>query len=183
MTIETKRLILREWKDSDFEPFAALNADPEVMEFFPKTMTHDETAAMIQRTKARYAEDGFCLWATEEKETADFIGFIGLARPNFEAKFTPCVEIGWRLARRFWGKGYAPEGALAVLQDGFENHGLDEIVSFTAEINLKSIRVMEKISMWRDQENDFMHPNVADGHRLKPHVLYRMTRKDWQHLK
>ena len=179
MTLETKRLILRPWKDSDLEPFAAMNADPEVMEYFPKLMTLDETAAMIERIKARYAENGICLWAAEEKETNNFIGFIGLAKPNFDAKFMPCVEIGWRLARKYWGKGYAPEGALAALQDGFERHNLDEIVSFTAAVNLKSIRVMEKISMRRDSENDFMHPNVAEGHHLKPHVLYRITRHQW----
>jgi RimJ/RimL family protein N-acetyltransferase len=180
MGLKTKRLILREWKDSDLEPFAALNSDPEVMEFFPKTMTLDETAAMIDRIKARHAEDGFCLWATEEKETGDFIGFVGLGRPLFEAKFMPCVEIGWRLARSYWGKGYAPEAAIEVLRDGFENYGLDEIVSFTAALNSKSIRVMEKISMCRNPDDDFDHPNVPDGHHLKPHVLYRITQRDWR---
>ena len=179
MGLETERLILREWRDSDLEPFAALNADPEVMEFFPKLMTGDETAAMIERFRARHAADGFCFWATQEKQTGNFIGFVGLGRPLFEANFMPCVEIGWRLARPYWGRGYAPEAAIAALQDGFENHKLDEIVDFTAALNAKSIRVMEKISMWRDSNDDFMHPNIADGHRLKPHVLYRMTKENW----
>ena len=159
-----------------------MNADPEVMEYFPKALTRAETASMIERFKARYLADGFCFWAVEEKETANFIGFTGLGRPTFEACFMPCVEIGWRLARPFWGKGYAPEAAVASLRDGFENHHLEEIVAFTAACNSKSIRVMEKISMRRNASDDFMHPNVEDGHYLKPHVLYRMTREDWQRM-
>lgn len=182
MGLETERLILREWRDSDLEPFAALNADPEVMEFFPKLMTGDETAAMVERFKARLAADGFCFWATEERQTGNFIGFVGLGRPVFDANFMPCVEIGWRLARPYWGRGYAPEAAIAALRDGFENHKLDEIVAFTASLNAKSIRVMEKISMCRDPHDDFLHPNVADGHRLQPHVLYRMTNEHWRRL-
>lgn len=179
MQLETSRLILRPWKDSDLEPFAALNADPDVMEFFPKLMTLEETAAMVERVNARYEADSFCFWAAEEKETGNFIGFIGLGRPSFEAHFMPCVEIGWRLARPYWGKGYAPEGAKEVLRDGFERANLDEIVAFTAALNAKSIRVMEKISMHRDPKDDFLHPVLEDGHHLKPHVLYRITRAEW----
>lgn len=180
MELETPRLILRPWKDSDLEPFAAMNADPRVMEFFPKLMTRDETAAMVERVKNRYAEDGFCFWAADEKATGNFIGFIGLGRPSFEAKFMPCVEIGWRLAPQYWGKGYAPEGAEEVVRDAFERFNLDEIVAFTAALNSKSIRVMEKISMRRDQDNDFLHPALEDGHHLKPHVLYRISQKEWR---
>lgn len=180
MQLETKRLILRPWKDSDLEPFAALNADPDVMEFFPKLMTLEETAAMVDRVKARYDADGFCFWAADEKETGEFIGFIGLGRPSFEAHFIPCVEIGWRLARKYWGKGYAPEGAKEVLRDGFERFNLDEIVALTAVLNLKSRRVMEKISMHRDPADDFMHPALEDGHHIKPHVLYRITQNEWR---
>ncbi len=180
MQLETPRLILRPWKDSDLEPMAALNADSQVMEFFPNVMTREETAAMIERIKARYASDGFCFWAADEKETGNFIGFIGLGRPSIEAHFIPCVEIGWRLAHAYWGKGYAPEGAQAVLKDGFERINLDEIVAMTSAINAKSIRVMEKISMHRDAKDDFMHPIFEDGHHLKPHVLYRITEKEWR---
>jgi RimJ/RimL family protein N-acetyltransferase len=178
--LETPRLILRPWKDSDLEPFAALNADPDVMEFFPKLMTLEETSAMVERFQARYNADQFCFWAAEEKETGNFIGFIGLGRPSFEAHFMPCVEIGWRLARPYWGKGYAPEGAKEVLRDGFERSNLDEIVAITAALNSKSIRVMEKISMHRDLADDFLHPALEDGHHLKPHVLYRTTQEEWR---
>jgi len=177
--LETERLILRPWKDADIEPFAALNADKDVMEFFPKLMVRDETVAMVERIMARYAEDSFCFWAAQEKRSGDFIGFIGLGRPGFEGHFMPCVEIGWRLARKFWGKGYAPEGAQEALRDGFERCGLAEIVSFTAVLNSRSQRVMEKISMHRDPADDFMHPLLDDGHPLKPHVLYRLSRRQW----
>ncbi len=180
MKIETDRLILRQWQDSDVEPFAALNADPDVMKFFPKLMALEETTAMVERIKARYDSDTFCFWAAEEKETCNFIGFIGLGRPTFEAYFIPCVEIGWRLAKAYWGKGYAPEGAKEVLRDGFERTNLEEIVALTAVLNSKSIRVMEKISMHRDTVDDFLHPVLEDGHHLKPHVLYRITQKEWR---
>ncbi|MBA3856168.1 MAG: N-acetyltransferase [Cyanobacteria bacterium PR.3.49] len=181
--LETERLILRPWIESDVEPFAALNADKEVMEYFPKLMTREETEAMVARVKARYAEDGFCFWATEEKKSGEFIGFVGLGRPSFEAHFIPCVEIGWRLARPYWGKGYAPEAAKEVLRDGFERCRLQEIVALTAVLNAKSRRVMEKISMHRDPTDDFMHPALDDGHPLKPHVLYRLSSKDWKQKK
>lgn len=179
LRLETERLILREWKDSDLEPFAAMNADPKVMEYFPKLYNRDETAGMIERIMARYAESGICLWATEEKSSGNFIGFIGLARPTFDEHFTPCVEIGWRLAHSVWGKGYAPEGAREALRDGFERLDLDEIVAMTAFPNLRSMRVMEKINMHRDTKDDFMHPMLEDGHELKPHVLYRLLRSEW----
>lgn len=178
--LETERLILRPWIDTDLEPFAALNADKDVMEFFPKLMTREETESMVERVRARYAEDRFCFWATEERKSGDFIGFVGLGRPSFDAHFIPCVEIGWRLARPYWGKGYAPEAAEAVLRDGFERCNLQEIVALTAVLNNKSRRVMEKLSMNRNPDDDFLHPALADGHHLKPHVLYRLTSDDWR---
>ena len=181
--LETERLILRPWIDSDVEPFAALNADKDVMEFFPKLMTREETEAMVARVKARYAEDSFCFWATQEKKSGDFIGFVGLGRPSFEAQFIPCVEIGWRLARRYWGNGYAPEAAKEVLRDGFERGKLQEIVALTAVLNTKSRRVMEKLSMHRDPQDDFLHPALEDGHHLKPHVLYRLSSDDWNKIR
>lgn len=179
MQLETPRLILRAWRDTDTEPFAELNADPAVMEFFPKMLTRQETVEMIERIKGRFDEEGFGLYATELKETGEFIGFIGLIRPRIEAHFTPCVEIGWRIARRFWGKGYAPEGAAEALRSGFTDAKLDEIVSMTSKVNAKSIRVMEKLRMTRDPNDDFMHPAIDDGHPLKPHVLYRLSQSAW----
>lgn len=180
MKLETTRLILREWQESDLEPFAAMNADDRVMEFFPSKLTRDETLSMVERIKARFAADQFCFWAVEEKATNEFVGFVGLGRPHFEAKFMPCVEIGWRLAYGYWGKGYAPEAAREALRDGFERFSLPEIVAFTAAINQKSIRVMEKIAMKRNVEDDFMHPFVEENHPLKPHVLYRISQSDWR---
>jgi RimJ/RimL family protein N-acetyltransferase len=176
--IETDRLILREWKPSDLEPFARLNADPRVMEFFPASLSQDETAAMIQLIQERSMKNGFCFWAAELKSTGEFIGFIGLNIPGMETHFTPCVEIGWRIDFKFWGKGYAPEGALACLKYGFSTLNLNEIVSFTTVNNLKSRRVMEKIGMTYDPQGDFDHPKVQEGHPLRRHVLYRISRKN-----
>jgi RimJ/RimL family protein N-acetyltransferase len=177
--LKTSRLILRRWKDSDLEPFAALNADPIVMAHFPKTSTLDETKGMIERIESRFSENGFGLWAAEIISTQEFIGFIGLQRPPFEAHFTPCVEIGWRLAKQFWGKGYAPEAASAALQYGFECILLDEIVAITTTTNLNSMRVMQKIGMKTNPEENFPHPWVEDGHRLQEHVLYRISKDQW----
>ncbi|MCE3233645.1 MAG: rimL [Rickettsiaceae bacterium] len=171
--IQTPRLILRHWKESDLLPFAALNADPEVMRFFPSTLTKEESDAMAERIKASFTQDGFGLWAAELKEEGQFIGFIGLNRPSFEAHFTPCVEISWRLAKEYWNKGYATEGAKAALEYGFNKLDLHEIVSFTAVINTPSRRVMEKIGMKREPQDDFDHPKLSDGNPLLRHVLYR----------
>jgi RimJ/RimL family protein N-acetyltransferase len=173
--IETERLLLREWRDADREPFARMNADPRVMEFFPATLTVEETAAMLERVRAHGERHGFGWWAAELKETGAFIGFIGLAVPYFEAHFTPCVEIGWRLAAEYWGRGLATEGARAALQYGFDVLGLREIVSFTVPANVRSRRVMEKLGMTRDPADDFDHPRIADGHPLRRHVLYRIV--------
>lgn len=172
--LETDRLILRNWKSSDFQPYAKLNADPRVMEFFPSPLTQVESDAQINLIENKRKKDGFCVLAAELKQTQEFIGFIGLSIPSFEAHFTPCVEIGWRLASEYWGKGYAPEGATACLRYGFENLGLKEIVSFTPINNLKSRRVMEKIGMTYDSKDDFDHPNLAESHPLRRHVLYRI---------
>lgn len=174
--LETKRLVLRRWALSDVEAFAALCADPRVMEFFPKTLTREESAALIARIEMKTEQHGFGFWACELKETGACIGFIGLNVPDFEAPFLPGVEIGWRLAHEHWGKGLAPEGARAALDYGFRTLGLQEILSFTALINERSMRVMEKIGMRRDLAGDFDHPRVEDGHSLKRHVLYRIAR-------
>lgn len=174
--IDTERLRLREWREEDFEPFARLNADPRVMEFFPETWTREETAAGMQRARAHFARHGFGFWAAELKETGAFAGFIGLAVPAFEAHFTPCVEIGWRLAVEYWGRGLATEGARASLRYGFEVLGLREIVSFTTVRNVRSRRVMEKLGMTHDPADDFDHPRIAEGHPQRRHVLYRARR-------
>ena len=177
--LRTERLELRQWRESDREPFAALNADPVVMEHFPGLLTRDQADALIDRHRALLEAGEPGLFAVEESATGTFIGFVGLAAPKFEAVFTPCVEIGWRLARTAWGHGYASEAARACLQHGFETLALDEIVSFTAVGNTRSRAVMERIGMTRDPAEDFDHPRLEPGSPLRRHVLYRLTRSRW----
>lgn len=174
-TLTTERLILRAWRIEDREPFARMNADPVVMEFFPALLTREESDAGVDRVEAHFARHGFGLWAAELKASGEFIGFIGLSTPRFEAHFTPCVEIGWRLAAAHWGKGLATEGALAAAEFGFGELKLKELVSFTAVENARSRRVMEKIGMTHNFADDFDHPELPEGHRLLRHVLYRKT--------
>ncbi len=154
-----------------------MNADPQVMEFFPRPLESAESDAAVGRIRDHFARHGFGLWAVEVPGVADFIGFVGLAIPRFEAHFTPCVEIGWRLAREHWGRGYATEAARAVLEFGFRDLDLDEIVSFTTAANVRSRAVMERIGMTRSPEDDFEHPALAEGHPLRRHVLYRTRRQ------
>lgn len=181
--LKTERLILRPWRDADVEPFAALNADPVVMEHFPAPQTRAETEAVMMRIREEMAEHGFSWFAVEVPGVARFIGFIGLWAPTFEAPFTsiqdPIVEVGWRLAKEHWGKGYATEGARACLRFGFENLGLKEIVSFTTTTNTPSQKVMQRLGMTHDPAGDFDHPALPKGHRLERHVLYRIRREDW----
>ncbi len=167
-------MLLRRWRETDCEPFAALNADPRVMEFFPACPTRDESDAMVSRIEQGFEKNNFGLWAVEVPEVASFIGFIGLSIPRFEAHFTPCVEIGWRLAFEHWGKGFATEGAGATLRFAFETLKLPEVVSMTAHQNVRSWHVMEKIGMTRTPADDFDHPLLPEGHTLTPHVLYRV---------
>ncbi|MDO8955063.1 MAG: GNAT family N-acetyltransferase [Gammaproteobacteria bacterium] len=174
MRAETERLILREWQESDIEPFIALNQDLSVMEFFPAVLSPDETRAFIERIRIHFQKHGFGLWALELKSTSEFIGFVGLNIPGFEAKFTPCVEIGWRLSSAHWGKGYALEAARKVLELGFATYNLKEIVSFTSIHNKRSIRVMEKLGMMHDSKDDFEHPKLPKEDYLAKHVLYRI---------
>lgn len=174
-TIETNRLILREWQEEDLEAFARINQDPQVMEHFPALLSIEETAAFIERINQHFRKHGFGLWAVVLKESEELIGFVGLNIPSFEAHFTPCVEIGWRLASQHWGKGYATEAAKAVLKTGFKKYGLKEIVSFTVPANKRSIRIMEKIGMVRDPKDDFEHPKLPKDHPLLVHVLYRIS--------
>ena len=178
--IQTPHLLLRRWRDSDLPAFAALNGDPRVMEFMPKLLSREESDAMAARIRMLMTIQGFGFWAVEVPGIADFIGFVGLHRPSFEASFTPCVEIGWRLARAHWGKGYATEAARAALAHGFMALGLDEIVSFTVPTNRRSRAVMERLGMTRNPGEDFDHPALAAGDPLRRHVLYRLSRKNWR---
>ena len=177
--LTTSRLLLRYWRNSDREPFAALNADPRVMEFMPNCLSTKESDALVDRIQEHFREHGFGLFATELRTTGRFIGFIGLAVPEFTAKFTPCVEIGWRLSTENWKQGLASEGAEAVLRHAFETLKLNELVSFTVPANLASRGVMEKIGLVRSSSEDFDHPNLPEGHPLRRHVLYRIKRSSW----
>jgi RimJ/RimL family protein N-acetyltransferase len=180
--LTTPRLRLRPWRDEDLDAYAALNADPRVREFFPGTMTREESAASMQHIRDHFARHGFGLWAAEVSNvagSAPFIGFIGLAIPTFDAPFMPCVEVGYRLAFDHWGKGYATEGARAALAFGFESLGLKEIVAMTTEANERSRRVMTKLGMRRNPDDDFDHPNIETGHVLRRHVLYRISAETW----
>jgi RimJ/RimL family protein N-acetyltransferase len=174
--LRTERLYLRRWRLADRAPFATLNADPQVMEYLPTPLSPQDSDALAARIEAHFEQHGFGLWAVEVAGSTPFAGFIGLSTPRFEAHFTPCVEIGWRLARAHWGRGFATEGARAALAFGFETLGLAEIVSFTVPENLQSRRVMEKLGMSHDPRDDFDHPLLPEGHRLRRHVLYRSAR-------
>ncbi|MGE0594632.1 MAG: GNAT family N-acetyltransferase [Vicinamibacterales bacterium] len=173
--ISTARLRLRTWRPADREPFAALNADAQVMEYFPAPLSRRESDAFVERIEAKFQERGFGLWAVEAPGVAPFVGFIGLSVPSFDTPFTPCVEIGWRLARAYWNQGLATEGAAAVLRHAFGALHLSEVVSFTAAGNLRSRRVMEKLGMHRDAADDFEHPLLPAEHPLRRHVLYRIS--------
>lgn len=155
-------------------PFAELNADPETMRYFPATLTREESDAFVGRASALIAERGWGLWAVEVVDGAPFIGFVGLNVTRFEP-LEGAVEVGWRLAREHWGNGYATEAAREALRFGFEELGLDEIVSFTSVPNSPSRRVMERIGMTHDPSRDFDHPSLPDGHPLQRHVLYAIS--------
>ena len=177
--LRTERLLLRQWRDTDLEPFAALNADPETMRYFPEPPSREESDALAERARRQIDEQDWGLWAVEVVGGASFIGFVGLSRPSFEEHFTPAVEVGWRLAREHWGHGYATEAGRAALGYGFAELGLDEIVSFTSTLNEPSWRVMERLGMSHDPADDFEHPRVPVDHPLRPHVLYRLSHADW----
>jgi RimJ/RimL family protein N-acetyltransferase len=177
--LETERLRLRAWRDEDLDAFATMNADPRVMEFFPNVCSRDQSQAGLERIGAHFAAHGFGLWPVERRSDGSFVGMAGLALPSFTARFTPCVEVGWRLLAAYWGHGYATEAAGAALGFGFERLGLREIVSFTTVNNHRSRRVMDRLGMVRSPDDDFMHSALPDGHALRPHVLYRPTRADW----
>lgn len=172
--IQTKRLALRPWRDADFDVFAQMNADPRVMRYFPNTLNREESDQLATRICTAIQQQGWGFWAVSIPGKADFIGCVGLAHVTFEAPFTPAVEVGWRLHPDYWNQGYATEGALAAIQDGFKRLRIDEIVALTTPQNLPSRRVMEKLGMSYDEKDDFDHPKVAVGHPLRRHVLYRI---------
>ncbi len=177
--LATHRLLLRGWRESDREPFAQLNADPVVMEHFPATLSRSESDAMVDRIQQKFEAQGFGLWALERCSSREFLGFVGLNRPHFKAHFTPAIEIGWRLAHPFWGQGYACEAAREILRFSFETLALDEVVSFTATCNRRSMALMQRLGMTHDPADDFNHPALTPGHRLERHVLYRLGRAQW----
>jgi len=173
--LRTARLLLRAWRETDRAPFAVLNADPIVMEYFPGRLTRAESDQLIARIEAGFASSCYGLWALEVRATGEFVGFTGLAVPSFDAHFTPAVEVGWRLARSAWGKGYATEAAVASIAFGFADAGLAEIVSFTSTTNVRSRAVMERIGMSHDPADDFDHPDLEETDPLRPQVLYRIS--------
>jgi RimJ/RimL family protein N-acetyltransferase len=177
--LETPRLLLRHWCDTDHEPFAAMCADPHVMRYFPSTLTREESDRLVDRAIAHFERHDYGPYAAELRETGAFLGFIGLIEPRFQAHFTPCIEIGWRLAAEYWNRGLATEGAREVLSHAFETLQLPEVVAYTTTANLPSRRVMEKLGMTYNESDDFDHPDLPEGHPLRRHVLYRVARGSW----
>jgi 3-dehydroquinate dehydratase/shikimate dehydrogenase len=174
--LKTSRTLLRAWHDEDLESFARLNADHEVMRWFPSVLTRKSSDMLASRIRTRLADDGWGLWALEVPGVSKFCGFVGLSRVPFEASFTPAVEIGWRLDQPWWGRGYATEAASACVEFAFGTLGLDEIVSFTTTLNNRSRAVMERLGMRHDPTGDFDHPGIPMGNPVRPHVLYRLER-------
>jgi RimJ/RimL family protein N-acetyltransferase len=173
---KTERLILRRWRASDRQPFAQINADPRVMEFFPRPLSAHESDALADQIEADFEQHGFGLCAAELSKDNSFVGFIGLAIPGFSSHFTPCVEIGWRLSAACWGQGLATEGAREIVRQAFDVRLLKELVSFTVPANVRSRRVMEKLGMTCSAADDFDHPKMPERHPLRRHVLYRLQR-------
>lgn len=174
--LETDRLILRQWRQSDLDAFWAMGQDREVMEFLLPLANRAASDAVADKLKNHIEEHGFGFWALEEKDGAPFIGFTGILRVGDDLPFAPAAEVGWRLARAYWGKGHASEAARAALAFGFNEMKLDEIVALTVPANQRSQAVMARIGMSRNAADDFDHPRVPDGDPLKRHVLYRMAR-------
>ena len=171
---------LRAWTPDDLPAFAAMNADARVMEYLPRVLNQAESDAMVTYIREHFNRHGFGLWAVEVIGVAPFIGFTGLSVPNFPAHFMPCVEIGWRLSYEHWGKGYATEAATAVMELGFNKLRFNQIVSFTTKNNLRSRRVMERLRMTHSAADDFEHPSLPAGHWFRPHVLYRLSRAEYE---
>lgn len=180
LELKTERLLLRQWKEEDYKPFAKLNADPDVMEYYPSTLSETKSNAMADWIKTLIKENSWGFWATELIETKQFIGFVGLNNPAYDLPVTPCIEIGWRLAKEYWGKGYATEAGRAVLTFTFEGLGLKDVYSFTSIDNQKSVAVMERLGL-KNMNNNFEHPILPEGDPLSEHVLYKITQERWKH--
>ncbi|HAT9718708.1 TPA: GNAT family N-acetyltransferase [Legionella pneumophila subsp. pneumophila] len=180
--LETERIFLRTFQEEDVESLIAINQDPKVMQFFPSIPTREETIAFIDRIISHQEEKNFSLYVAEIKKTGEMIGFVGLFTATFVAHFTPAIEIGWRISSKHWNQGYATEAAKAVLDYAFKTLDLDEVVSFTSTLNKPSIRVMQKIGLHTNSEDDFDNPKVPPGSPLIEHVLYRLKRSEYLSL-
>jgi RimJ/RimL family protein N-acetyltransferase len=178
--LSTARLELRHWEDGDLAAFAALNADPEVMQFMARSLSRAESDAFAAAAAAALLGRGWGLWAVDLRAGREFLGCVGLSVPTFAAHFTPCLEVLWRLKRTAWGRGYASEAAGAALAFAFGELAAPEVVAFTVPANLRSRRVMERLGMQHDVAGDFAHPRLAPGHALRPHVLYRLSAAAWR---
>jgi RimJ/RimL family protein N-acetyltransferase len=183
LEFDTERLRLRQWRSSDLEAFARMNADRRVMEFYPAALERGASDAMAQRIQSGIAERGWGLWAAQLRVSGEFIGYVGLQVAAVTLPCSPCVEVGWRLAHAFWGRGLATEAARGALRVGFRELGLPQIVSFTALINRRSRAVMERLGMREDEAAAFDHPNVPEGSPLRAHCLYRLSRENWAELR
>lgn len=179
-TLVTERLVLRPWRTEDLDPMAELNGDADTMRYFPAPLDREQSDTFVRRMVQSFEWSGTGLWAVEVPGVATCIGAVGLLRVGFEAPFTPAVEVGWRLARPYWGQGYASEAGAASLRYGFEALGLDSIVSFTSVANRPSQAVMGRLGMHRDPGGDFDHPRIPSDHPLSRHVLYRVDRRQWE---
>jgi len=178
--LTTERLVLRRWRERDLDPFAAINADPQVMEYMPSTLTRERSAALIERFERFFEQHGYGLWAVEIPGEAPFAGYVGINPVEIDVTFAPAVELGWRLGRAFWGRGIASEAAIAAIAFAFERLGLGELVAYTAVINARSRRLMERLGMTHDPAEDFHHPGIPAGDPLSPHVLYRLSASHWR---
>ena len=177
--LKTDRLLLRQWTEDDFLPFSEMCSDKEVMEYFPKLQTKDESYKMGEKILALINERGWGFWAVEIPNHYKFIGFVGLHSPTDKMPFSPCIEIGWRLSKQHWGKGYATEAAKEALKFAFTQLNLNEVVSFTTLANERSKSVMQNIGM-HDSHQNFMHPDIEASHPQSEHVLFRIRRSEWQ---
>ncbi len=177
--LTTDNLILRQWKADDYLAFSKLNSDSTVMEYFPNTLSKKQSDSLAKEMELLISQNGWGVWAVEEKERGQFIGCVGLHEPSFDLPFSPCIEIAWRLDKQYWGKGYATEAGNEVLNFAFERLKVDEIVSFTALVNKKSESVMKRLGM-RDTQQNFEHPHLPMGHILREHLLYKISKEDWE---
>jgi RimJ/RimL family protein N-acetyltransferase len=179
ISYETQRLVLREWHDDDFDKFYALNQDSDVMHYFPELYGYGKTVQLIEVIKSKFIKYGFGFYTCELKATKEFVGSIGINVPDVKMHFTPCVEIGWRVAKQYWQQGFAYEAAQKCLEIGFTEFNLDEIVAFTAKCNRPSERLMQKLGMQHNVNDDFCHPKLDYNHPLNLHVLYRLSKHNW----